>query len=209
MRLTERDVKTLGFLAKWRFCTVEQLQNAGVFHTSYKKCSSRLAILRKNGFIKSYRLNTGRLFYVLTPKGGEAIDLFDNWHSARYRFAQSTVINQLILTDFALAMGIEYLPRKKALERFLKADYGELLKVSRLNDNYFEKDGVLHVLVVDNRLGLKYFSERVKAYAKLSAELRDRIIVVFLVFNEVKKSQVGKLNGGEVRIKVFKANWKY
>jgi len=179
VNLTERDIKTLEFLAKWRFCTVEQLQKAKIFCSSYKKCSSRLLILRSNGLIKSYPLNSGKLFYILTPKGGEAIDLPDYWHSRRYRFAQSMVINQLILVDFALAMGIDYLPRKTALERFLKASYGELLKVSHLSDTYYEKDGLLHVLVVDNQLTMKYFSERVKAHSKLPADLRDGLVVVF------------------------------
>lgn len=210
VKLTERDIKTLQFLAKWRFCTVEQLQKTGIFCSSLKKCSSRLSNLRTNGLIKSYRLNTGKLFYILSPRGGEAIDLVDSWHSARYRFAISTVVNQLILTDFALAMGIDYLPREKALERFLKASYGDLLKVSRLSDTYYEKDNLLHVLVVDNQLSMKYFAERVKAYSKLPPDLQDNMMIVFLVFTEAKRNQVLKLSsGGRVRIKVLKANWKY
>lgn len=209
MKLTERDIKTLEFLAKWRFCTVEQLQKAEIFRSSPKKCSNRLLILRNYGFVKSYRLSTGKLFYVLTPKGGEAIDLVDSWHSTRYRFAKSTVINHLVLIDFALAMGIDYLPREKALERFLGASYSALLKVSRLSDTYYEKDGILHVLVVDNQLSMKYFAERVKAYSKLPAELRDSLVIVFLVFSEAKRSQVMKLASSRVRIKVLKANWKY
>lgn len=210
VKLTERDIMTLKFLAKWRFCTVEQLQKAGIFCSSPKKCGSRLAILRGNGYVKSYRLSTGKLFYVLTPRGGEIIDLADSWYSTRYRFAHSTVINQLILVDFALAMQIEYLSREKALERFLKANYGELLKVSRLSDIYYEKNGLLHVLVVDNQLSMKYFAERVKAYSKLPADLRENMTVVFLVFADAKKNQVLKLSAGSrVRIKVLKAKWKY
>lgn len=188
---------------------MEQLQKAGIFCTSSKKCSRRLSILLANGFIRSYCLNTGKLFYILAPKGGEAINLVESWHSSRYRFAQSTVTNQLILTDFALAMGIDYLPREKVLERFLKADYGALLKVSRLSDNYFEKDNILHVLVIDNQLSLKYFTERVKAYSKLPTDLRDSMMIVFLVFTEAKKIQVLKLSSGRIRIKVLKAIWKY
>ncbi|MDF9409504.1 MAG: hypothetical protein A4E52_00063 [Pelotomaculum sp. PtaB.Bin013] len=210
MKLTERDIKTLEFLAKWRFCTVEQLQKAGIFRSSSKKCGSRLSILRANGFIKSSRLNSGKLFYILTPKGGEAIDLIASWHSARYRFAISTVVNQLVLTDFALYMKIEYLPREKALERFLEASYGELLKVSRLSDTYYMKDGLLHVLVVDNQLSMKYFAERVKAYSNLPAEMRESIKIVFLVFSEAKKIQVKKLSSGSrVKVNVLKASWKY
>ncbi|OQA09373.1 MAG: hypothetical protein BWY65_01119 [Firmicutes bacterium ADurb.Bin373] len=207
--MTERDIKTLEFLSKWRFCTVEQLLRAGIFCASAKKCGARLAILRGNGFIKSYRLDTGKLFYILTPRGGEVIELTDSWHSSRYRFAQSTVINQLVLTDFALAMGIEYLAREKALERFMAARYGELIKVSRLSDTYYEKDSLLHVLVVDNQLSMKYFAQRVSAYSNLPAGMRDSLVVVFLVFSESKKSQVLKLAVGGIRIKVLKAKWKY
>jgi len=209
--ITERDKRTLEFLAKWRFCTVEQLRKAGIFDSSIKKCYQRLLVLRKNGLIKAARLSSGKLFYVLAPRGGEAIDLADSWHSARYRFATSTVVSQLILTDFALAMGgIEYLPREKALERLLKASYGELLKVFRLSDVYYERDGVLCVLVVDNRLSMKYFAERVKAYSKLPADMRENVIIVFLVFSEAKRNQVLKLSlGSRVRIKVLKAKWKY
>jgi len=157
--------------------------------------------------LKSYRLANGKLFYCLTPKGGEEIDLPDAWHSSRYRFARSTVINQLILTDFALAMGIEYLPREKVLERFMEAKYSDLRRVFRSNDVFYEKDGVLYVLIIDNQLSLKYFSERIRAYSKLPGT-RENIVIVILVFSDTKKSQVVKLAGG-VKIKVLKASWKY
>jgi len=204
VKLTERDIMAMKFLAKWKFCTVEQLMKAGIFCSSVKKCVARLAVLRKNGYIKSYRLANGKLFYCLTPKAGEAIDLPDAWY--RYRFARSTVINQLILTDFALAIGIEYLPRENVLERFMKAKYSDLRRVFRSNDVFYEKDGVLHVLIIDNQLSLKYFSERIRAYSKLPGT-RENIVI--LVFSDTKKSQVVKLAGGNVKIKVLKANWKY
>ena len=95
----------------------------------------------------------------------------------------------MVLTDYALAMGIEYLFREKALERFFDASYDVLLKVSRLSDIYYEKDGLLHVLVVDNQLSMKYFTERVRAYSNLPLEMRHSLAVVFLVFSEVKKSR--------------------
>lgn len=167
-------------------------------------------ILRNNGLVKSSRLNSGKMYYCLTPRGGEVIDLEDSWYSARYRCAKSTVVNRLILIDFALAMGIDYLPREKALGRFLEANYDALVRVSRLSDVYYEKDGVLHVLVVDNQLSMKYFQERVKAYSGLPAELREGLEVVFLVFSDAKKSQVIRLAAGAgVKIKVLKASWKY
>lgn len=182
VKLTERDIKTLEFLGKWRFCTVEQLQKAGIFCSSPKKCKNRLLILRNNGLIKSSRLESGKMYYGLTPRGGEVIDLPDAWHSSRYRFARSAVINQLILTDFALAVEAEYIPREKVLERFMKAKYSELRKIFKSNDVFFEKDGVLHVLVTDNQLSLKYFSERVKAYSKLPADLQEGVVIVFFGF---------------------------
>lgn len=182
---------------------------AGIYDTANKTCYKRLSVLQGAKLLRSHKLPSGGLYYILTPKGGEVIELTDSWHSARYRFAQSTVINQLVLTDFALAMGIEYLAREKALERFMAARYGELIKVSRLSDTYYEKDSLLHVLVVDNQLSMKYFAQRVSAYSNLPVNLRDSLVVVFLVFSEAKRSQVLRLAGGGIRIKVLKAKWKY
>lgn len=210
MKLTERDIKTLEFVGKWRFCTVEQLQKAGIFKAAYKTCYHRLAVLQSAKLIKSNKLPGGLLYYQLLPKGGEVIELADSWYSARYRCAKSTVVNQLVLTDFALAMGINYLSRETALKRFLDASYDNLLKVSRLSDVYYEKDGALHVLVVDNQLSMKYFQERVKSYSGLPVELRGGLVVVFLVFSEAKKIQVLKVAAcSGVKVKVFKAAWKY
>ncbi len=189
---------------------MEQLQKAGIFSSSLKKCSNRLSILRNHGFIKSDRLNSGKLYYALTPKGGEVIELADSWYSARYRCAKSTVVNKLVLTDFALALGIDYMSRDKALEKFFEASYDALLKISRLSDVYYVKDNLLHVLVVDNHLSMKYFSHKVKAYSDLPPELRGGLAVVFLVFNDAKKNIVMKLAAGTgVRVKVIKSNWKY
>lgn len=189
---------------------MEQLQKAGIFNSSAKKCNERLSILRKNGLIKSGRLNSANLYYMLTPRGGEKIDLLDSWYSSRYRCAKSTVINQLVLTDFALAAEIDYLPQKKAVGKFLEANFDALIKVSRLSDCYYEQDGILHILVVDNQLSMKYFQERVRAYSGLPADLLGSLAVVLLVYSEAKKNQVMKLAAGAgVRIKVIKSNWKY
>lgn len=210
MIITDRDRAVLEFLAKWRFCTVEQLQKAGIFHTAYNTCYKRLHLMQKAGLIKAIRLKNGKLVYYLSPGGGEVIGLVDSWHSKRYRCAASTVVNQLVLVDFALAMKVDYLPREKALERFVAASYDALARISRLSDVYYEKDGMLHVLVVDRKLSMKYFQERVKAYSGLPVELRDGLVVVFLVFSEAKKNQVLRLAaGGPVRVKVYKSSWKY
>ncbi|OPX92604.1 MAG: hypothetical protein A4E53_00395 [Pelotomaculum sp. PtaB.Bin104] len=209
MKLTERDIKTLEFLAKWRFCTIEQLQKAGIFKAAYKTCYHRLAVLQGAKLVKSNKLPGGLLYYQLLPRGGEMLELADSWYSSRYRCAISKVVNQLVLTDFALAVGVDYLPREKALKRFLDASYDNLLKVSRLSDVYYEKDGLLHVLVVDNQLSMKYFQERAKAYSNLPAGLREGVVVVFLVFSEAKRNHMMKLAGSGVRIKVLKATWKY
>lgn len=189
---------------------MEQLQKAGIFKTAYKTCYKRLIVLQSMKLIKINKLPGGLMFYQLLPRGGEMIDLKDSWYSSRYRCAKSTVVNQLVLTDFALAMGIDYLPRDKALGMFFKADYDAILKVSRLSDTYYEKEGTLHVLVVDNQLSMKYFQERVRAYSGLPVELRGGLAVVFLVFSEAKKSQVMKMaSGAGVKVKVLKASWKY
>lgn len=166
--------------------------------------------MEKAGYIRASSLVSGKLYYFLTSRGGEIIDLEETWYSSRYRPAKSTVINQLVLTDFALSMGIEYLSRDAALERFIHADYDAFNKISRLSDNYFVKDDKLNVLVIDNQLSMKYFHERIAAYSRLPTTFHDVITVVFLVFTEAKRKQVIKISAdSQVRIKVMKANWKY
>lgn len=211
-KLTPRDVNTLKFIAKWRFCTADHLLRAGIYNSSRKKCVARLSALRKSGYLKSYRLPTGHHFYLVTPKGGEAIGLLDAWHSIRYRPpAVSTIINQLVAVDFALAAGIDqYLSRQVVLDRFLEADYSVLLKILKSTDRFYQKDGVLHALVIDHQLSLKYLAERAKAYSNLPPSVRENLTVVFLVFSETKKAQIlNMVAGSKARIKVFKANWKY
>lgn len=203
-------MQVLRFLAKWRFCTIEHLFRDGIFDTAttkFKTAYRRLYVLGDRKLIRSRPLPAGQLFYHLLPRGGEMIGLTDDWYSLRYRCAPSTIIKELLKIDFALAMNVKYLSQREVLARLMEADYGALAGISRTTDVFYEKDGLLHVLVMDTRLTTKYFQERVKAYAKLPPA---SIAVVFLTFSEAKKEQALRLAAGSaVQVKVLKSKWKY
>lgn len=208
---TARDKEVLKFLARWRFCTVGQLQKAGIFKTSRKKCYNRLLVLRRAGLIKAGQLPRGELYYYLTPLGGEVAGLAIPWYSRWYKNARTeTVVRHLVQCDFALAAGIDYLTREEVLGQLMDADYGTLAEIFRSKDLFFQKDGRLHTLIIDYHLTIKYLQERLRAYSRLPPAWREKITVVVLVFNEVKREQVKRAAGdARVQVKILKADWKY
>ncbi|SFR14998.1 hypothetical protein [Desulfoscipio geothermicus] len=209
--VTERDRNVLAFIARWRFVTLEQLFKAGLFSSAYNTCYKRLLALRRASLIKSGRLSCGRLYYYLTPLGGEEIGLAVPWYARIFRNAGvDTVLKCLVACDFALAMGIEYLPRREVLSRWMDADYDVLKRCLRSSDLFFEKDGWLHVLAIDYQYSLKYLAERIKLYSRLPSGIRQQLMINFLVFSESRQKQVMKAAADSgVKVKVIKANWKY
>ncbi|OPX85780.1 MAG: hypothetical protein A4E53_03375 [Pelotomaculum sp. PtaB.Bin104] len=209
--VTERDKKALRFMAKWRFCTLDQLIKVGIFLTSRKKAYNRLLSLRRANLVNSYRLSCGQVYYYLAPKGGEVIDLPNMWHSKIYRNAgMDTVVKSLITCDFALAMGIDYLPRQEVLNCFIEANYSLLEKCLRSSDLFYEKGGALNVLVIDYQYSFKYLAEKLKLYSRLPLEIRDKVTVNFLLFDETRQKQILRVaKDFRIRVKALKANWKY
>jgi len=167
--------------------------------------------LRRAKLISTGLLGSRRIYYYLTPKGGEVIGLTVPWYARIYRNAcVDTVLKSLVACDFALALGIEYLPRREVLNRWMDADYDVLARCLRSSDLFFEKDGWLHVLAIDYQYSLKYLMERVKQYSRLPPAIREQLVIDFLVFSEAKQKQVLKAAADSgVKVKVLKANWKY
>lgn len=211
MVVTDRDRRILNFFATWRFGTIEQLRKAGVFAASNKRCYKRLLLLRKAGLIRIGQLAGGQAYYHLLPKGGEVIGLQYPWYSRVYRGAgDSTVLQCLVFCDYAQAVGIEYLSTGELLERISAANYDVLKKIIRSQDRFYEKDGLLYALVVDFGLSMKYLSERAGAYARLPVVIGEKLIVVFLTFNDAKKDAVARVvKDSGLKVKLLKANWKY
>ncbi|OAT86811.1 hypothetical protein A6M21_16490 [Desulfotomaculum copahuensis] len=211
MFVTERDRKTLEFIAKWRFVTTEQLQKAGIFKTARKKAYNRVLALRQVNLIKAGRLESGQLYYYLAPRGGEIIGIDDPWYAKRYRDAGGDVVlKHLVACDFALALGIEYLPHQEVLNRLMAASYDVLAKCVRGNDLFYENGGLLHTLIIDYQYSLKYLSERIKLYSRLPPGVRNQLVVDFLVFDETRQKQILRAaRETGLKIKALKANWKY
>ena len=209
--VTDRDKLVLKFLARWRFGTLDQLFKVGVFDGARITAYKRLLVLRRGNLIKGGQLGCGGLYYYLAPRGGELIGLALPWFAKVYRNAgMDMVLKHLVACDFALAMEVEYLPGREVLSRWMDVDYDLLAKCFRGSDLFFEKDGVLNVLVVDYQLSLKYLAERVRLYSRLPVYLREQLIVNFLVFSATRQKQVLKAAADSgVRVKVLKANWKY
>lgn len=209
--ITDRDRQVLAFLSKWRFCTQDQLQKAGVFTGAYNTCYKRLLALRRGKLIHSGRLSCGKMYYYLTPRGGEAVGLVIPWYAKLYRNAgMDVVLKHLVACDFALAVGIEYLPRREVLGRWMEADYDVLAKCFRCSDLFFEKESVLNALVIDYQYSLKYLTERVKLYSRLPPGIREQLVINFLTFSETRQKQLIKVAAdAAIRVKVLKANWKY
>ncbi|SFF97536.1 hypothetical protein SAMN05660649_00289 [Desulfotomaculum arcticum] len=209
--VTERDKQVLGFMARWRFVTLDQLFKSNIFTSTYKTAYKRLLVLRRGKLINGGQLSCGRIYYFLTPHGGEKIGLALPWYAKVYRNAgMDVVLKHLVACDFAFALSIEYLSRQDILSRWMDADYDVLAKCFRSSDLFFEKDGVLQVLVIDYRYSLKYLVERIKLYSRLPLDMREQLIINFLVFSETRQKQVLKAAADSgVRVKVLKANWKY
>ncbi len=209
--VTERDRQVLTFTAKYRFVTLEQLFKAGIFTSSQNTAYKRLLVLRRGKLINAGRLANNRMYYYLSPRGGETIGLVLPWYAKVYRIAGlDVVLKHLVACDFALATGVEYLPRREVLDRWMAADYDVLARCFRGGDLFFEKGGLLHVLVIDYRYSLKYLAERVKLYSRLPPGIREQLAVDFLVFSETRQRQVLKLaKDVGMRVNVLKANWKY
>ncbi|WP_166512319.1 hypothetical protein [Desulfallas thermosapovorans] len=190
---------------------MEQLFKAGVFCNAHNTAYKRLLVLRRGKFINCGQLSNGRMYYYLTPRGGEAVGLTVPWYSKIYRNAGvDVVLKHLVACDFALALGVEYLPRREVLDRLMAADYDVLAGCFRSSDLFFEKDGQLNVLVVDYQYSLKYLAERVRLYSRLPPEVRGQLVVNFLVFSETRQKRVLQLAADAgVRVKVLRANWKY
>lgn len=187
MVLTDRDKEILKFMAKWRFITVQQLLKAG-FYVNYKTCYRRLLLLRKEGLVNSGSLSNNTFYYHLTQRGGEKILLQVEWYSKTFRNAgQSTVLKCLVACDFALVNNIDFLIFKEIFERLKSANYDILKTALKHSDLYFEKNGKLYALIVDHNLSMKYLTNRIKLYSHLSMEIEDQLIVIFLLFNEVKR----------------------
>ncbi|WP_195713580.1 hypothetical protein [Desulfallas sp. Bu1-1] len=191
--------------------TLEQLFKAGVFNSARNTAYRRLLVLRRGKLINGGQLGRGRMYYYLAPRGGEAIGLVLPWYAKVYRNAGiDVVLKHLVACDFALATGVEYLPRREVLSRWMDADYDVLAKCFRGSDLFFEKEDMLHVLVIDYQYSLKYLVERVRLYGRLPPELREKLVVNFLVFAETRQQQVLELaKDVGMRVKVLKANWKY
>jgi len=210
--VTDRDLLVLKFLVRWRFGTLEQLFKAGVFNGARITAYKRLLVLRRGNLIRSGQLGCGKLYYFLAPKGGELIGLVVPWFAKTYRNAgMDLVLKHLVACDFALAMGVDYLPRREVLSRWMDVNYDLLAKCFRGSDLFFENDGVLNVLVVDYQLSLKYLGNKVKLYAQLPLVIREHLVVTFLVFSEVRQRCVLRLKDGVsgLKVRALKGNWKY
>lgn len=168
-------------------------------------------MLRNSGLIQLGQLAGGQAYYHLLPKGGEIIELKCPWYSSLYRGAKdSTVVQHLVFCDYAQAVGIEYLSLEESLKGMSESNYDVLKKIIKSNDRFYEQNGLLHALVVDFGLSMKYLAERAGAYTKLPDILRESLEVVFLTFNDAKKDAVARvLNGSGLRVRLLKANWKY
>jgi len=189
MVITERDRQILNFIAKWRFGTIAQLRKAGIFSASDKRCYKRLLLLRNSGLIQLSQLAGGQAYYHLLPNGGEIIELNYPWYSRIYRGAgDSTVVQHLVFCDYAQAVSIDYLSIEESLIRISELNYDVLKKIIKSNDRFYEQNGLLHALVVDFGLSMKYLAERAGAYTRLPAILRESLEVVFLTFNDARVS---------------------
>ncbi len=209
--ITERDKQVLLFLAKWRFATVEQLIKAGIFQTSHKRCYNRLLQLCKGRYIAANRLARGQMYYHLLPDGAEILGLTIPWYSRLFKSASdSTVVQYLVWCDYAQACKISYLSSKQAFQELSQASYDALKRVIKGQDRFYYQDDILHALVADFGLSTKYLSERAAAYSKLPAAIKDRLTVVFLVFNDTKRHAVARaVQHSGLKVKILKAKWKY
>lgn len=211
MIVTDRDRQVLRFLSKWRFGTAEQLKKAGIYSTGGKRCYNRMLEMCKAGLIKSGQLASGVTYYHLLPLGGEIIGLDYPWYNRLYKGAgDTTVVQYLIYCDYALALGIDYISSREVFEQLYGASYDALKKVVRSQDKFYSQGGALHALVVDFGLSMKYLTERAGAYARLPHAVRGGLVVVFLVFNDVKNKAVTRaVKGPGLNLRVLKSKWKY
>lgn len=184
---------------------------AGIFVSAQNTAYKRLLVLRRAKLIDAGRLSCGKMYYHLTPRGGEEAGLNVPWYSKMYRNAGvDVVLKHLVACDFALAVGVEYLHRRDVLGRWMDADYDVLAKCFRGSDLFFERDGGLQVLVIDYQYALKYLGERVKLYSRLPPGIRGQLVINFLTFSETRQKQILKAAAdAAVKIKVLRANWKY
>lgn len=210
--ITERDRTVLNFLAKWRFCTIEQLLKAEIFTTTRKRCYCRLLELCKSKLIKSCQLANETLYYHLLPQGAEVINLDIPYYSKIFKDASdSTVVQHLVHCDYALALGIDYLATEEAFQKLsLNSSYDVLKKVVKGQDKFYYQNDVLNALVVDFGLSAKYLLERATAYAKLPGDVKNNFVVVFLTFNDSKKNAIAKtVSGSGLVVRLLKSKWKY
>jgi len=129
--ITERDIEILKFIAKWRFATQEQLFKAGIFDNSCGNKTSYLRLLKlcKAKLIKSNNLSNKKLYYFLTPAGGEQIDLTKPWYAKIFKDAgQSTVLKCLIACDYSLVTGVQYLKKDGILDKLKSTKHDDIIK---------------------------------------------------------------------------------
>lgn len=213
--ITERDKQVIQFLVKWRFATIEQLAKAGIFNTTKKRCYIRLLDLCKDSYIKSNQLANRTMYYHLLSKGAEILGINLPWYSRIFKGAgDSRVIQHLTFCDYAQAMSIEYIPFVRAVKNgnnlMQTIGYDTLKGVVCSQDRFYYHQGELHALVVDFGLSLKYMTQRANNYARLPAEVKNKLTVVFLVFTEGKRLTVAKaIQDSGLKAKIMKANWKY
>jgi hypothetical protein len=120
------------------------------------------------------------------------------------------VLKSLTACDYALATQIEYISRRDALDRLKAASYDVLKACLRGGQLYYLRGGLLHALVIDYGLSLKYMAQIVNTYCRLPPELRNEVVLDFLVFSEIRQKQVTALRrGAGVEVTAILANWKY
>ncbi len=209
--LTERDRNALRFVGKWRFATLEQLQKAGIFLTSRKRAYHRLYELCQGEYLNARILDSGQLYYYLTPKGGEAAGFLDLYWSSRYRDARrDLVLKTLTACDFSLAAGVEYISRKDTLERLKSAPYDILKSCLKGQQLYYVRGNALHVLTIDYNLSLKYLAQKIKTYSRLPSSLRSEVVLDFLLFSETWQTQVRVMSKkSSVIVTAILGNWNY
>ncbi len=209
--LTERDRNTLRFIGKWRFATLEQLLKSGIFLTTQKRAYHRLYELCRGGYLNADTLDKGQLYYYLTQKGGEASGFPDMYWSRRYRDARrDMVLKTLTACDFSLAAGVEYISKQEMLESLKSTSYDILKSCLQGQQLYYARGNMLHVLIIDYDVSLKYLAQKIKTYSRLTSGLHGEVALDILVFSETRQAQVKFLSKkSTVTVTAILGNWKY
>lgn len=211
VQITARDKQALEFIGKWRFVTVGQLIKAGIFESSEKSVYKRLSVLRQNKYIKSNNILKNHIYYYLAEVGGAEIGLEASYWSKAYRDAGvNTVLQILTATDYALAVGIDFMTAQEIIKRLSEVKYDVLAACIKSKDRFFEKDTRLNTLIIDYELSLKSLTHKVKRYAKLPGDIKNNFQVIILTFSLGRQQQLkGVCRDAAVRTSIVRANWKY